>query len=199
MYFNPRSPWGERPVLSFILGIWFAISIHAPRGGSDRGNGSEIVDVLISIHAPRGGSDLRCKTHNANVGDFNPRSPWGERPGLDYRDLTVELFQSTLPVGGATRKLSPLSGVILISIHAPRGGSDHGNMPVAVIYLYFNPRSPWGERLCKSGLIEINGEFQSTLPVGGATTLMSETILPRIFQSTLPVGGATLQCSSTDP
>ena len=36
LYFNPRSPWGERPQdVAQRLPV-IAISIHAPRGGSDR-------------------------------------------------------------------------------------------------------------------------------------------------------------------
>ena len=34
------------------------------------------------------------------------------------------LFQSTLPVGGATIELLQRQAFALISIHAPRGGSD---------------------------------------------------------------------------
>ena len=33
--FNPRSPWGERHKCVNNAGCWIAISIHAPRGGSD--------------------------------------------------------------------------------------------------------------------------------------------------------------------
>ena len=32
---NPRSPWGERQVLTDGIITILAISIHAPRGGSD--------------------------------------------------------------------------------------------------------------------------------------------------------------------
>ena len=79
--------------------------------------------------------------------NFNPRSPCGER--LDQQQLqhNQHLFQSTLPVWGATG----LSGHELdsrqISIHAPRVGSDHR--------LLFALTSTW--------------VFQSTLPVWGAT------------------------------
>ena len=127
-------------------------------------------------------------------GDFNPRSPWGERPGQPITDCIHRIFQSTLPVGGAT----PTETVQLwwgnISIHAPRGGSD--KLPVWL-----------GVKLIK--------EFQSTLPVGGATAQVSTLIdqvrvisihaprggsdnssaesckLYNKCQSTLPVGGAT--------
>ena len=33
---------------------------------------------------------------------FNPRSPWGERPGYNEIGAYTEIFQSTLPVRGAT-------------------------------------------------------------------------------------------------
>ena len=86
---------------------------------------------FISIHAPRGGSDL----------DGGPKL-WVEK-----------LFQSTLPVGGAT--LSSISFLLQmhISIHAPRGGSDR-YAPWCFHYgKYFNPRSPWGERQFRCAIL----------------------------------------------
>ena len=77
---------------------------------------------------------------------FNPRSPCGERQILDYNDITIALFQSTLPVWGATGYSAPTSKSFAISIHAPRVGSDPlqaGKLPAVP---YFNPRSPCGER-----------------------------------------------------
>ena len=57
------------------------ISIHAPRGGSDlEGKVAKIEGYLISIHAPRGGSDA----------------------GSGLAAWLQSVFQSTLPVGGAT-------------------------------------------------------------------------------------------------
>ena len=35
--------------------------------------------MIISIHAPRMGSDNRFRGRYGNVGNFNPRSPHGER------------------------------------------------------------------------------------------------------------------------
>ena len=56
--FNPRSPWGERRHRFTDLGRRTAISIHAPRGGSDaKAKSCAIAAPAISIHAPRGGSD----------------------------------------------------------------------------------------------------------------------------------------------
>ena len=104
------------------------------------------------------------------------------------------LFQSTLPVGGATcRRKKPLQYRQLISIHAPRGGSDQDSMIMRSMRPDFNPRSPWGERLDRKLIKRIFSVFQSTLPVGGATTRVNFTGLTKKFQSTLPVGGATRQ------
>ena len=65
--------------------------------------------------------------------------------------LAVSLFQSTLPVGGATSMTKEeLLTYARISIHAPRGGSDPGIV------------APGCQQLL----------FQSTLPVGGATMLV---------------------------
>ena len=56
--------------------------------------------------------------------NFNPRSPCGER--LDQQQLqhNQHLFQSTLPVWGATHLTGRWKRHRYISIHAPRVGSD---------------------------------------------------------------------------
>ena len=56
-----------------------AISIHAPRMGSDPLRMAALVDGPISIHAPRMGSDLLLVLLLVVVMNFNPRSPHGER------------------------------------------------------------------------------------------------------------------------
>ena len=78
--FNPRSPWGERQLIIRLYHRDFSISIHAPRGGSDP-------DALYP---------------NVCFMYFNPRSPWGERRPAGTGKGGTCLFQSTLPVGGAT-------------------------------------------------------------------------------------------------
>ena len=100
--FNPRSPCGERLTKYFDWFIVTLISIHAPRAGSDD---------IRHIRAP--------KKHN-----FNPRSPCGERRSTGLINRLSKIFQSTLPVRGATA--TPCKGGVFapISIHAPRAGSD---------------------------------------------------------------------------
>ena len=144
--FNPRSPHGERRKQP---STWreSAISIHAPRTGSDRRILSATCGCIISIHAPRTGSDA-CRT-SPTVGrlpfqstlpargatgdwydawdsgaDFNPCSPHGERRIARATISDAALFQSTLPARGATFGLHYDTFRMLISIHAPRTGSD---------------------------------------------------------------------------
>ena len=123
----------------------------------------------ISIHAPRGGSDPAVEQPVVQEKDFNPRSPWGERLGFSIIVTKVVVFQSTLPVGGATRWSPPPAGAAPISIHAPRGGSDFGEENGKLYASDFNPRSPWGERQKGCSHWSRRLQFQSTLPVGGAT------------------------------
>ena len=152
--------------------------------------------MIISIHAPRGGSDAVMGRSRVITGNFNPRSPWGERQLVVSLEHQILLFQSTLPVGGATKAIFLTLTYNDISIHAPRGGSDvtctqdlstgsvfQSTLPVGGATQpykwvlrpngHFNPRSPWGER---PTLVVDDVQrfiFQSTLPVGGATTRVS--------------------------
>ena len=78
-----------------------------------------------------------------------------------------------------------------ISIHAPRGGSDLYLLQNTMTHNNFNPRSPWGERRGSRRTGSTIPQFQSTLPVGGATESVEFGSPTHPFQSTLPVGGAT--------
>ena len=159
------------------------------------------------------GSDFLAVDPARSYPYFNPRSPCGERPVqaggflqavLFQSTLPVwgatklcqyptppRLFQSTLPVWGATMGSGSRSSVVMISIHAPRVGSDAwllSYMAMTVISIhaprvgsdhcrsarsppgqYFNPRSPCGERRQFPVILPISTRFQSTLPVWGAT------------------------------
>ncbi len=58
IYFNPRSPRGERQDCARFLRFSLNISIHAPRVGSDGDLLESNYAKMISIHAPRVGSDV---------------------------------------------------------------------------------------------------------------------------------------------
>ena len=123
------------------------ISIHAPRVGSDSITrtrprrlerfqstlpvwGATIFKChdcgrsTISIHAPRVGSDDLLATWVSGVCNFNPRSPCGERLRRSMVVICSGVFQSTLPVWGATVDECATAIAVGISIHAPRVGSD---------------------------------------------------------------------------
>ena len=105
--------------------------------------------------------------------------------------MARKAFQSTLPARGATLAVSAGTLVWIISIHAPRTGSDFSSSRIGLISSNFNPRSPHGERPATPNAIVSMVTFQSTLPARGAT--QSSTFITHLsaFQSTLPARGAT--------
>ena len=146
------------------------ISIHAPREGSDGERRGDPAGAGISIHAPREGSDCWSGRASDRRGDFNPRSPRGERQERRRDWRTRRIFQSTLPARGATDGERLRRCIVMISIHAPREGSDK----------CFPVTFP-------------SARFQSTLPARGATSNGGGCAEGRSFQSTLPARGATAE------
>ena len=122
------------------------ISIHAPLAGSDRVHIRHCAAIPISIHAPLAGSDVTARTSPSACRYFNPRSPCGERPELLWLHHKGEVFQSTLPLRGATAQGLQLRQPLVISIHAPLAGSDLWGPACPRDRRHFNPRSPCGER-----------------------------------------------------
>ena len=123
--FYPRSPRGERQVGLSRAEVANIISIHAPREGSDvashppaswpphfyprspRGERRpesylQLLRVYFYPRSPRGERRCRRRVCHGDYGHFYPRSPRGERPGAS----------------------SPNKRREMISIHAPREGSD---------------------------------------------------------------------------
>ena len=129
-----------------------------------------------------------------NPGDFNPRSPCGERRSPSRLKVSVLVFQSTLPVWGATETDHRSGRGVQISIHAPRVGSDTTPAPAGRRYPDFNPRSPCGERHTGPPGASCTDNFNPRSPCGERPTARSMTCSPPRFQSTLPVWGAT--CAS---
>ena len=147
--FQSTLPMRGATVSLMILSMYIFISIHTPHAGSDTGLsiGGNMVPE-ISIHTPHAGSD-----HIFTINGF-PKS----------------LFQSTLPMRGATGVSQTQNPCLSISIHTPHAGSD-GSINV---YLSSSKR------------------FQSTLPMRGATWIRHIIALIFFqFQSTLPMRGAT--------
>ena len=194
-YFNPRSPHGERRYHLLNLHSVFqfqstlpargatadvqergdgeSISIHAPRTGSDKVIPNTKGIKIISIHAPRTGSDVEADKTTITVGDFNPRSPHGERHETINRNRELQDFNPRSPHG---ERLYSTSENDCLRFHFnPR--SPHGERPrdgrnFAVAF-DFNPRSPHGERQRKVTILSIR-------IIGFAQKVYHKTVLLRI-------------------
>ena len=214
MYFNPRSPHGERQNFARIFLHIRYISIHAPRTGSDARFQIKTGLVLISIHAPRTGSDraicrLRCRQA---ISIHAPRT--GSDGISRARRCAILPFQSTLPARGATHLLQPIgllyrnfnprsphgerpsmrvrtSRASVISIHAPRTGSDEGGR-----------RFIRGQGISihapRTGSDKANGhsQFKQSISIhaprtGSDVVGHAQKVFALAFQSTLPARGAT--------
>ena len=146
--FQSTLPVRGATVTSQYLQHGVIISIHAPREGSDPQGIRNSKHNPISIHAPREGSDFSFINQNPGRVLFQSTLPVRGATGAETAFVYIAGFQSTLPVRGAT---------------------------------------------CCQTQRAIDGVFQSTLPVRGATLTMG--IAPpemSVFQSTLPVRGATV-------
>ena len=171
---------------------------------------------MISIHAPRTGSDLGRRRHRRAAGAFQSTLPARGATQSSTFITHLSAFQSTLPARGATLRRCRERNLSLISIHAPRTGSDCQRGIMRLVKQDFNPRSPHGERLDVSELTGGSLTFQSTLPARGATNRdclparLFSYFNPRSphgerpfrtstswstarFQSTLPARGATIK------
>ena len=122
--FNPRSPHGERPPASGRGRRCSGISTHAPRTGSDVVVKVPICRAAISTHAPRTGSDHAFGTA-IQLGDISTHAPrTGSDSAASVSTFASNVFQPTLPARGATLSTKCSRPDSLISTHAPRTGSD---------------------------------------------------------------------------
>ena len=189
-----------------------AVSIHAPREGSDLAPLVQHVPTGVSIHAPGEGSDLQ----SVAIAVFYHVSIHAPGEGSDTKRriacTSPRFFQSTLPAKGATctagsqpsspasfnprsprreRLLNPAtSKYIIVSIHAPREGSDEGSGGPRMIR--FNPCSPRRERPDGAGPLSPARRFNPRSRRRERPWINAGPVSPSTsFQSTLPARGAT--------
>ena len=124
LYFNPRSPHGERlcSVSSALEALDF--NPRSPHGERLLHSARPPVVVIFQSTLPAWGATPRPRRIRRGCQYFNPRSPHGERPPCLARHMTSSQFQSTLPAWGATKEDAIQKFAEKISIHAPRMGSD---------------------------------------------------------------------------
>ena len=151
---------------------------------------------------PRSPCGERRSTGTGRCGpaDFNPRSPCGERRPSATGVCASSLFQSALPLRGATPDGAPHTDAAGISIRAPLAGSDINSDELQTYnYIFqsalplrgatshpctstarrsnFNPRSPCGERLPFRRIASRGINFNPRSPCGERPT--DEVTKPR--------------------
>ena len=127
---------------------------------------AEPFQSTLSLRRATGGSEAIIR----GGGDFNPRSPCGERPAIFPRSLGTSTFQSTLSLRRATGNL--------------RIREFHGKN--------FNPRSPCGERPDLPGIGGPKPDFNPRSPCGERRRGIFIRFPINIFQSTLSLRRATM-------
>ena len=126
--------------------------------------------LTISIHAPRTGSDAPGSGHHQG-GQFQSTLPArGATPQRKALLACAAPFQSTLPARGATTRNTCRLNADIISIHAPRTGSDDrteiNHIGLTCISIHAPRTGSDTSSACPSGTSK---RFQSTLPARGAT------------------------------
>ena len=138
--FNPRIPYGMRPITVGRPATSNLISIHASRMGCDASRLRAVLCIvyfnpripygmrrfkpytlrLSSNFNPRIPYGMRRPVRRLGdlPDDFNPRIPYGMRPSLDFADPKDRRFQSTHPVWDATPPRCEISAL-------PRFQSTH--------------------------------------------------------------------------
>ena len=171
----------------------------------------------ISIHAPRAGSDRRGFHRESDGRYFNPRSPCGERRKSIFRALLLTHFNPRSPCGERRSSLWHSRMRKLISIHAPRAGSDQhflaviprradisihapraGSDNLAAVYDFGKPtisiHAPRaGSDPVFGGIARVQVISIHAPRAGSDKMFFAKQNCTLAFQSTLPVRGATTQ------
>ena len=114
--------------------------------GCDARRGNQNGPEQISIHASRMGCDLGVQTLQLLDVDFNPRIPYGMRPGAICLGDHAGYFNPRIPYG-----------------------MRHCSWCIDRLHCHFNPRIPYGMRRSVSFCSSSHLSFQSTHPVWDAT------------------------------
>ena len=192
-HFNPRAPYGARPVLSSRSYSYSVFQSTRPiRGATDSCSRCRL-SISISIRAPHTGRDQRTHLRSSRQPYFNPRAPYGARPGAGTAPDPVLAISIHAPHTGRddTRLRSSSTSLVFQSTRPIRGATNrHSN--ILSKHNDFNPRAPYGARLAgysegyASGVISIHAPH-----TGRDEGNLSDHTTLLIFQSTRPIRGAT--------
>ena len=168
-YFYPRSPCGERPLLSSYIIVYAKISIHALLAESDILSLKKIYKEQNFYPRSPCGERRRENPLSRVNRHFYPRSPCGERPIAFKVIICLKDFYPRSPCGERLAVSAALQLIPLISIHALLAESDVLALCSCGGASDFYPRSPCGERLISIVLSIQPTKFLSTLSLRRAT------------------------------
>ena len=149
LYFNisTHAPRTGSDLIALTPDSERCISTHAPRTGSDGEYYNIFWKYNISTHAPRTGSDTITICGWEFTGDFNPRSPHGERRVFALRYCTARKhFNPRSPHGERRYIISQMLYNWDFNPHSPHGERRTAPRICTSASRNFNPRSPHGER-----------------------------------------------------
>ena len=128
------------------------------------------------------------------MGDFNPRSPHGERPRcFSVGAAALSHFNPRSP-HGERRLPAPLAALgRAISTHAPRTGSDAGDCRTISAATSFQPTLPARGATCLRSSGHRRSHISTHAPrTGSDRQRCAQLAVVRRFQPTLPARGATV-------
>ena len=141
---------------------------------------------------PARGATSRTTLDPRTRGNFNPRSPHGERPAQHPDSPARGHFNPRSPHGERPEKPPAAHQPPEISTHAPRTGSDGRRERPKTATKKISTHAPrTGSDVVRLTPFSAD-KFQPTLPARGATAFCSAAALGAAFQPTLPARGATV-------
>ena len=154
---------------------------------------------VISIHTPLAGSDLAAPSAEASNTIFQSTLPLRGATNARSREIAAILISIHTPLAGSDRRRRAGRQREHISIHTPLAGSDVRRGPVEPARQGISIHTPLaGSDLQIKGLSAGPLTFQSTLPLRGATCANSSTISPKTnFNPHSPCGERPTPHTST--
>ena len=149
-----------------------AISIHAPLAGSDSPEGLRRCGIKISIHAPHAGSDAMVSSQLTSVILFQSTLPMRGATTAFFSPASAVCISIHAPHAGSDRLSTARDKRSLISIHAPHAGSDaHSSSSHFILHISIHAPHAGSDYTTDYTYLEAYS-FQSTLPMRGATAKM---------------------------
>ena len=192
-YFNPRPPWGGRPCFrSRSRGLMY-ISIHALRGEGDKKLLKFLQVLLLFQSTPSVGRATALFNHLPKTRtNFNPRPPWGGRQYLARPyERRVCYFNPRPPWGGRQSLMQKGYKKKEISIHALRGEGDLAKLKRnKILMISIHALRGEGDRMIWQSRAKPL-YFNPRPPWGGRLKRFAVASSSPGFQSTPSVGRAT--------